>query len=81
MSFEVAGQRTSNLLRLGRLLALYRGGSNKNRVGILKDDKGVAVIGLTERHLNLYSIAGAEANKTFAHFSWESLASLGPGQW
>jgi hypothetical protein len=70
VNFDVEGQRTSRLLMLGPAFGFgRRGGSNRNRVGILESINDAGFGGVVRRHLHFHPVANCKPNKAFAHLS------------
>jgi hypothetical protein len=70
VSFDVEGQRTSRLLRLGPVFALgRRGGSNKNLVAMSESINDSRFGRVVRWHFHFHSITNCKPNKTFAHLS------------
>ena len=70
VNFDVEGQRTSRLLRLGPGFGFgRRGGSKKNRVAMLESINDTGFGGVVRRHLHFYPVPNCKANETFAHLS------------
>jgi hypothetical protein len=70
VSFEVEGQRTSKLLRLGPGFGFgRRGESNKNLVAISESINDSGFGGVVWRHFHFHSITNCKPNETFAHLS------------
>jgi len=70
VSFDVEGQRTSRLLRLGPGFDFgRRGGSKKNRVAILESVNDPGFGGVVRRHLHFYPVPDCKPNETLAHLA------------
>jgi hypothetical protein len=70
VSFEVEGQRTSKLLRLGPGFDFGRfGGSKKNRVAILESVNDAGFGCVVRRHLHFYPVPDCKPNETLAHLA------------
>jgi hypothetical protein len=70
VSFDVEGQRTSRLLRLGPAFDFgRRGGSKKKRVGILESVNDPGFGGVVRRHLHFHPVSDCKPNETLAHLA------------
>jgi hypothetical protein len=68
VSFDVEGQRTSNLLILGPVFGFgRRGGPKKNLLAMSESINDASFGGVVGRHLHFHPIPGGKANETFAH--------------
>jgi len=68
VSFDVEGQRTSRLLRLGPGFAFgRRGGSKKNRVAMSESINDTGFGGVVRRDLHFHPVPNCKPNETFAH--------------
>jgi len=68
VSFDVEGQRTSRLLRLGPTFAFgRRGGSKRNLVAMSESVNDPRLGNIIRRHLHFHPVPDRKADKTFAH--------------